>query len=273
MRDRLTIGEVAKLTGVTVKTVRHYHEVCLLDEPERSAAGYRLYGAKDLLRVQSIRRLRSFGLSLKQIKTILGETGDERSLRTALAKLLAEVSSDIERLEERRRRLEYLLSQEDQEISIEPPEPSDEPYAIKLAERHLGKHLTGVSPELWEQERKMWATLDAFAWPEGYRELQEFIVSYYADRPDEYHKMLDISERLAVLAELPEDSTGVERLAEDFIRHLERTPFPDGPLENSPLASGPIGEVFAEMLTSNLSPAQQRVVELVQRHFEEESGP
>lgn len=270
MNERLTIGEVAKLTGVTTKTVRHYHGIGLLKEPARSEAGYRLYGADELLRLRRIRRLRSFGLSLRQIEAVLGETGGENSLREALAALLGEVSSEIEKLEARRRRLESMLAQEEQEISIE---PSDKPYAIRLAEEHLGENLSGVSAELWEQERKMWSTLDAFEWPEGYREMQEFMISYYADRPDEYRKMLDVSERLAALAGSPEDSPEVVEVAEDFIRHLEQTPFPDGPLQDAPLTAGPMGEVFVEILNSNLSPAQHRAMELVHKHFDEKSGP
>lgn len=270
MRDRLTIGEVAKLTGVTTKTVRHYHKIGLLAEPERSEAGYRLYGAEELLRLRRIRRLRSFGLSLKQIKTVIGKPDGENSLREILAALHAEVSSEIEELEERRRRLASLLAQEDEDMSIE---PSEEPYAVRLAEEYLGEHLSEVSSRLWEQERRMWATLDAFEWPEGYKEMQEFITFYYADRPEEYRVMLDISERLAALAELPEDAPEVEKVAEDLVRHLEQTPFPDDPLEDSPLASGAVGEVFAEILNSNFSPAQQRAMELVHKHFEEKSGP
>ena len=270
MRDQLTIGEVAKLIGVTTKAVRHYHRIRLLAEPERSEAGYRLYGADELLRLQRIRRLRSFGLSLKQIKSVLGKPDGESSLREVLATLHEEVSSEIEKLEGRRRRLESLLAQDDEDFPIE---PSEEPYAIKLAEEHLGEHLSEVSAELWEQERRMWSTLDAFEWPEGYREMQEFVTFYYANRPKEYRKMLDISERLAAIANLPEDSIEVERLAEDLVRHLEGTPFPDGPLEGSPLASGPFGEVFSEVLLANFSAAQKRVMELMQRHFEERDEP
>ncbi|CAN5727054.1 hypothetical protein BH24ACT22_BH24ACT22_20280 [soil metagenome] len=103
--------------------------------------------------------------------------------------------------------------------------------------------------------------------------MQEFIILYYAERPEEYRRMLGISERLAALVKLPEDSPEVERVAEDLIRHLEHTPFPDGPLEDSPLTSGPVGEVFAEMLNSNFSPAQERVMDLMQKHFEEKSEP
>ena len=270
MGERLTIGEVAKLTGVTTKTVRHYHKIGLLPEPERSGAGYRLYGAEELLRLRRVRRLRSFGLSLKQIKTVLGDTGGEHSLRETLVVLLAEVSTEIEKLQERRHRLENLLAQEEQEVPIE---SSDKPYAIELAEEYLAEHLPEVSAELWEQERKIWATLDAFEWPKGYKEMQEFIVFYYAERPDDYREMLVVSEKLAALSELPEDSPEVAKVAEDLIRHLEHTPFPEDPLEDSPLTSGPVGEAFVEILNSNLSPAQQRAMELVQSRFEEKDGP
>ena len=59
----LTIGELARLAGVTPKAIRHYHKVGLLREPERSEAGYRLYGAEDLLRLGRVRRLAGLGLS------------------------------------------------------------------------------------------------------------------------------------------------------------------------------------------------------------------
>ena len=270
MRDRLTIGEVAKLTGVTTKTVRHYHQVGLLAEPDRSESGYRLYGAGELLRLQRIRQLKAFGLPLKKIKAVLGEPGGERSLREAFSKLYEEVSAEIEVLEGRRRRLEELLAQEELEISIG---SSEEPYAIKLVEEHLGEHLSEISPEVWEQERKMWTDLDAFEWPDGYKEMQELITFYYADRPGDFREMLAISERLAALAKLPEDSPEVERLAEDFVQHLKQTPFPYDPLEGSPLMSGAIGEVFTETLLTNLSPAQRRAIELVQKRFEKGDEP
>ncbi len=57
MRERLRIGEVAKLLGVTPKTLRHYEKVGLLRQPERTEAGYRLYCADDLLRLHRIKRL------------------------------------------------------------------------------------------------------------------------------------------------------------------------------------------------------------------------
>ncbi len=269
MRERLTIGEVAKLTGVTTKTVRHYHKLGLLPEPARSEGGYRLYSADDLLRLQRIRRLKSFGLSLERIKSVLGAP-DDATLREVLQALLAEVSGEIEKLAARRSRIEELLARKDLE---DPAETSGKPYALELAERHLGEHLSEVSDKLWEQERKLWTALEVFEWPEGYAEMQESIVRYYADRPAECREMLDLEERLVASAGLPEDSPEIGRLAEDLIRHLSHTPFPDGFSQNSPLASGPMGAVFSEVLLANFSPAQKRVMELVQGALEERLAP
>ena len=64
MRERLRIGEAARLVGVTPKTVRHYEKIGLLPAAERSESGYRLYAANDLLRLNRVKRLRSLGLSL-----------------------------------------------------------------------------------------------------------------------------------------------------------------------------------------------------------------
>ena len=97
MREQLHIGEVAALVGVSPKTIRYYHEVGLLAEPARTEAGYRLYTAQDLLRLQRIRRLRALGLPLERIKEILGKPDREHepALRHALQALVEELSAQI----------------------------------------------------------------------------------------------------------------------------------------------------------------------------------
>ena len=88
-RRRLTIGEAARLLGMTPRAIRHYERLGLLEEPERSAAGYRLYGAGDLLRLRRIKRLRELGLGLRRIGEILDApeagVGRRRVLKTLLA--------------------------------------------------------------------------------------------------------------------------------------------------------------------------------------------
>lgn len=173
MRERLRIGEVARLVGVTTKTVRHYEKVGLLGEPERSEAGYRLYAADDLLRLQRVRHLQSLGLSLDRIQGVLGVPDSGTGLRDVLEALLAEVEGQLGALERRRDRIREVLARED------PEAPKGEPRAMKLAEEHLGEHFKEASPSLIEQERKMWATLEAFEWPEEYANVLALLSRFY----------------------------------------------------------------------------------------------
>lgn len=70
-RAGLTVGALAKRTGLTVRALRHYDEIGLLAPSRRSEAGYRLYAALDVARLQQIRSLRQLGFSLDEIKDCL----------------------------------------------------------------------------------------------------------------------------------------------------------------------------------------------------------
>lgn len=65
------VGQVAELTGVSVRTLHHYDRIGLLQPQQRTAAGYRLYGEQDLLRLQQILTLRYLGFPLKRIAELL----------------------------------------------------------------------------------------------------------------------------------------------------------------------------------------------------------
>lgn len=65
------IGEVAERTGLTVRTLRHYEELGLIEPSLRTEGGHRLYDESDLLRLQQIRSLRQLGFSLEQIKSFI----------------------------------------------------------------------------------------------------------------------------------------------------------------------------------------------------------
>ncbi len=62
--DGLPVGEVSRLTGVTVRTLHHYDQVGLLVPAGRSTSGYRLYGKADLERLGRIRGYRELGFGL-----------------------------------------------------------------------------------------------------------------------------------------------------------------------------------------------------------------
>jgi len=65
-----SIGELARLGGVSVKAVRHYSELGLLAS-RRTAAGHRRYGSEALARLELIRTLRALGIDLPTVRTVL----------------------------------------------------------------------------------------------------------------------------------------------------------------------------------------------------------
>ncbi|MCG8925429.1 MerR family transcriptional regulator [Lentzea sp. CC55] len=102
-------SQLADLAGTTLRTIRHYHEVGLLPEPERKANGYKSYGVPHLVRVLRIKRLTGLGLSLTQIAD-LGD-GDEHP-GEALREMDAELAATIERLQRVRGEIAVILRQE-----------------------------------------------------------------------------------------------------------------------------------------------------------------
>jgi DNA-binding transcriptional MerR regulator len=67
----LKVGDLAKQTGISVRTLHYYDEIGLLVPSHRTEAGYRLYGEADIIRLQQIVSLRQIGFSLEQIQTCL----------------------------------------------------------------------------------------------------------------------------------------------------------------------------------------------------------
>ena len=68
-----TVGTLAKMAGVSVRTLHYYDEVGLLVPPSRSAAGYRLYGTEDLLQLQQILFFRELDMPLEEIADVLDD--------------------------------------------------------------------------------------------------------------------------------------------------------------------------------------------------------
>jgi DNA-binding transcriptional MerR regulator len=86
-----TVGELARHTGVTVRTLHHYDELGLVKPSARSGAGYRLYDDRDLLRLQHALRLRELGFQLHEIAEMLADPDFDRAaaLREQRTQLLA----------------------------------------------------------------------------------------------------------------------------------------------------------------------------------------
>jgi DNA-binding transcriptional MerR regulator len=87
------VGELAKRTGVSVRTLHHYDEIGLLSPSHRSESGYRLYAGADVVRLQQIRSLRTLGFSLEEVKDFLKRPGvtPERVLQLHIAHLREQI--------------------------------------------------------------------------------------------------------------------------------------------------------------------------------------
>src|SRR6478609_8504232 len=75
-----TVGELAKLTGVTVRALHHYDEIGLVRPSQRTSAGHRLYDERDVLRLQQVLLFRELGLPLDEIAAAIDATESREEL-------------------------------------------------------------------------------------------------------------------------------------------------------------------------------------------------
>ncbi|MFF7726809.1 MerR family transcriptional regulator [Streptomyces sp. NPDC008001] len=143
----LTISQLAKAAGVTVRTVRHYHQVGLLPEPERDASGYRRYSAQAAVDLIRIRTLADAGVPLARIDALLHAQPAE--FEAAVAGIDAELQSKIDQLTEHRRRVAALA---DGDGLVLPPE------VVAILNRMRG---LGVSERMVRLERDVWILMQA----------------------------------------------------------------------------------------------------------------
>ncbi|ASW53138.1 MerR family transcriptional regulator [Plantactinospora sp. KBS50] len=73
MAEHLTVGRVAELAGVTVRTLHHYDEIGLLQPSARTAAGHRAYSATDVERLREVLTYRRLGFGLREIAELIGD--------------------------------------------------------------------------------------------------------------------------------------------------------------------------------------------------------
>lgn len=143
----LTIGQLATTAGVTVRTVRHYHHVGLLPEPERDASGYRRYSAQAAVDLIRIRTLADAGVPLARIDALLHARPAE--FAAAITDIDAELQRKIDQFTEYRRRIAELAGGES---LVLPPE------VVAILNRMRG---LGVSERRVRLERDAWILMQA----------------------------------------------------------------------------------------------------------------
>jgi DNA-binding transcriptional MerR regulator len=151
----LTISQLAAYAGVTVRAVRHYHQIGLLPEPQRDASGYRRYGATAVVSLIKIRTLANAGVPLSEIGRML--EADAATFAAAVARIDSHLREEIEQLETSRKQIAQLTAGDSLAL---PPEVVY--YLGRLRE-------IGASERMVDAERDGWILVTA-RWPDRVRE-------------------------------------------------------------------------------------------------------
>ncbi len=120
---QLTVSKLANQAGTSPDTLRYYERIGLLPAPERSPAGYRLYGAEMIERVRFIKRAQRFGLRLEEIGELLSikESGlcPCGRTRTMLEDKIRGLTEEMEVCQRLRDDIQLML---DEQLASEAPE-------------------------------------------------------------------------------------------------------------------------------------------------------
>ena len=93
----MKIGELARATGVTAKTIRFYEAEGLLPKPQRTYSGYRMYSLEDARRLEFIRKAKRLGLSLGDVRGVLQLHDRSEPTCVHVRSLLEEKLSQVDR--------------------------------------------------------------------------------------------------------------------------------------------------------------------------------
>ena len=110
----MNIGEAAKKSGLSVKTVRYYDEINLIKPIKNRATNYRHYTAADLAKLQFIGKARRFNFSIKECKELLSlyenQNRSSKEVRNLTLTKIAEIDVKLTELENLREQLSHLVN-------------------------------------------------------------------------------------------------------------------------------------------------------------------
>lgn len=113
-RGQHSIGEAARRTGLSAKMIRHYESLRLLPKIKRTAGDYRVYSQSDLHTLRFIRRARTLGFSIDEIRDLLGLWHNQRRASAEVKRLatrhIAALEQKIDELESMRDALVALVA-------------------------------------------------------------------------------------------------------------------------------------------------------------------
>jgi DNA-binding transcriptional MerR regulator len=200
-----TVGRVAQLSGVSVRTLHHYDEIGLL-RPQRTDADYRLYSDADLARLRRILFYRELDFALEDIAALLddddADAGTDKHLRRQHRELRA-----------RQTRTEQLLAAIEHEMEARQ-------MGIDLTpEEQLEIFGTDRMDALQAEARQTWG--DSAAWAESQRRTRSHTKDDWVQIKDEAAANIAAFAQAIAQGEPADGATAMD-LAEDHRRHLTR---------------------------------------------------
>ena len=110
----MNVGEAAKKSGLSVKTVRYYDEINLIKPIKNKATNYRHYTTADLAKLQFIGKARRFNFSIKECKELLSlyenQNRSSKEVREITLTKIAEIDVKLTELENLREQLSHLVN-------------------------------------------------------------------------------------------------------------------------------------------------------------------
>lgn len=108
--EALAIGELSRLTGVNIETIRYYEKIRLIPAPLRTEGGHRLYGPHERRTLAFIRRARELGFTLNQVRALLALGGPGKASCAEVRDIAAHHLEDIRAKLADLRKLERVLA-------------------------------------------------------------------------------------------------------------------------------------------------------------------
>lgn len=245
-------SELARLAEVSVRTLRHYHQVGVLPEPYRLSNGYREYDVHDLMRVLRIKRLAALGIPLDQIRDVDGveASGDQEKSDEMLAQLDAELAAQMKRLQTQRDAIALLRSHR-----AAPDVP------IELAPFFALGVDVGISPEMAKMDREYTALLTHLAGDQAQKVIDLFT---RLDTPEMRAATADFGRRFADLGEASTE-LDIQALITDYRKALFATVSPD---EIDGIDLSEHAQMLDAYQSQMLNPQQRRVIEELGKGWE-----
>ena len=147
MSDRITVGAVARMAGVTVRTLHHYDEIGLVQPAGRTESGYRTYGLDEVERLQEVLFFRELGFSLETIRDMVERPSYSR---------VAALEQQKELLEARAGRLAAIIDAIDRAVAAART-------GVKMSSEDMLEVFGDFDPKEHEREaRERWGETDAY---------------------------------------------------------------------------------------------------------------